>query len=360
LREQLEAGEIPSLGEFMRSGLGAQYAVSAPTGGARKRVAGGGVAYVPKPDFLKRDLLNSVVPGGERYTKLKQTVRELKLATVCEEAKCPNIGECWGGDAPTATIMLMGDTCTRACRFCHVKTSSAPPPLNPDEPRATATAVANWGLDYVVLTSVDRDDLPDQGAGHFAETVRTLKREAPATRVECLLPDFRGDLSLVELSARSGLDVYAHNVETVPRLQAAVRDRRAGWAQSLAVLKHAKAVNPDLITKTSFMLGLGETPDEVAAACSELRAIGVDVVTFGQYMRPSKRHIPVVEYVTPEAFKAYEEVAKAMGFRMVFSGSFVRSSYKAGELFMKGMVDEGKGGAAAAKAAEKVAAASPP
>ena len=342
MREQLEAGEIPSLGEFMRSGLGAQYAVPAPTGGARKRGKEGKVEYVRKPEFLKRDLLTGMVPGGDKYTRLKQTVRELKLATVCEEAKCPNIGECWGGDAPTATIMLMGDTCTRACRFCHVKTSASPPPLNPDEPRNTAEAIAAWGLDYVVLTSVDRDDLADQGAGHFAETVRTLKREAPNTRVECLLPDFQGDLSLVEVCARSGLDVYAHNVETVPRLQASVRDRRANWAQSLAVLKHAKVVRPGLITKTSFMLGLGETPDEIAAACMELRAAGVDVVTFGQYMRPSKRHIPVVEYVTPEAFKAYEDVAKAMGFRMVFSGSFVRSSYKAGELFMKGMVDEVK------------------
>jgi len=295
----------------------------------------------PKPAWVKRTL-----PGGEtlsKYTEIKNQLRELKLSTVCEEAKCPNIGECWGGGehggAATATIMLMGDTCTRACRFCAVKTARRPPPLDPDEPENVATAIAAWGLDYVVLTSVDRDDLEDQGAAHFAETVRLLKRRRPSLLVEALTPDFRGEEELVARVASSGLDVFAHNVETVPRLQAHVRDRRAGWEQSLAVLRKAKESGARL-TKTSIMLGLGETADEVHAALQQLRDGGVDVVTLGQYMQPTKGHLPVAEFVSPEGFAHWEAVARGMGFRYAAAGPLVRSSYRAGEFFLQNMLNE--------------------
>jgi len=285
-----------------------------------------------KPDWLKRS-----IPGGDKYTAIKSKLRELKLATVCEEARCPNIGDCWGGKdghTATATIMLMGDTCTRGCRFCAVKTSRAPPPLDPDEPENTAKAVAAWGIDYVVLTSVDRDDLPDLGADHIARTIRYLKEHTQnKLLVEALVPDFQGRLDLVELVAKSGLDVFAHNIETVERLQGVVRDRRAGWAQSLSVLKAAKTFGAR-ITKSSIMLGCGESPDEVVAALKVLRDHGVDVVTLGQYMRPTKRHMAVAEYVTPEAFAQYEALANGMGFLYVASGPMVRSSYRAGEFYL--------------------------
>ncbi|CAM9670208.1 unnamed protein product [Ectocarpus sp. 12 AP-2014] len=261
-----------------------------------------------KPNWLK-----AVPTQGDNYERLRSTVRELGLATVCEEAKCPNIGECWGGadGTATATIMIMGDTCTRGCSFCAVKTSRAPPPLDADEPEKVAKAVTDWGLGYVVLTSVDRDDLPDQGANHFASTVRGLKRRAPQLLVECLAPDFRGDLELAEQVALSGLDVFAHNLETVERLQGRVRDHRAGYKQSLSVLEHAKKVTGgEVITKTSLMLGVGETPADVEATLRDLRAVGCDVVTFGQYLRPSKRHMPMREYVTPEAFAEWQRVAE--------------------------------------------------
>jgi lipoic acid synthetase len=237
--------------------------------------------------------------------------------------------------------MIMGDTCTRACRFCAVKTSRAPPPLDEEEPKNVASAVAAWGLHYVVLTSVDRDDLPDQGAEHIAQTIRNLKQSAPDILVEALTPDFRGDERLIQTVARSGLDVFAHNVETVPELQAGVRDRRANWAQSIDVLKIAKASGAK-ITKTSIMLGLGETREQVVRALRLLRDADVDVVTFGQYMRPTKRHLAVAEYVTPEAFDAYREIAESMGFLYVASGPMVRSSYRAGEYFLEGVLKKRK------------------
>ena len=288
------------------------------------------------------------MPGGERYTEIKAKLRELKLNTVCEEAKCPNLGECWGGGdghTATATIMLMGDTCTRGCRFCAVKTSKAPPPLDPQEPANVAKAVAEWGLDYVVLTSVDRDDLADQGSSHFAATVAGLKARAPALLVEALVPDFRGDAACVAAVALSGLDVFAHNVETVPRLQSTVRDRRANWEQSVGVLRLAKrlareAGRPGLLTKTSLMLGVGETPAEILEALQLLREAEVDVVTLGQYMRPTKGHMAVAEYVTPEAFAGWQKAAEGMGFRYAAAGPMVRSSYRAGELFLKGALEE--------------------
>lgn len=271
-----------------------------------------------------------------RYAEVKDSLKDLSLHTVCEEAQCPNIGECWNGG--TGTIMLLGDTCTRGCMFCAVDTSQAPPPPDPFEPFKTAEAVAKWGVDYIVLTSVDRDDIPDGGSQHFATTVELIKHQKPEMLVECLVSDFRGDLDSVEKLAVSGMDVYAHNVETVERLQKFVRDPRAGYQQSLSTLKHAKAVNPDIYTKTSIMLGLGETEEEVMQTMKDLRAIDVDVVTFGQYLRPTENHLSVVEYVTPEKFDEYREIGEEMGFKYVASGPMVRSSYKAGEFFIENMI----------------------
>ncbi|KAH3683601.1 hypothetical protein WICPIJ_005448 [Wickerhamomyces pijperi] len=280
------------------------------------------------------------IPKGQSFHKLKKDVKELKLATVCEEAKCPNIGECWGGkkSEATATIMLLGDTCTRGCRFCSVKTNRNPAKPDPNEPENTAEAISRWGLGYVVLTTVDRDDLPDGGSHHLAETVMKIKQKAPQILVEVLSGDFRGELEMVKVLAQSGLDVYAHNLETVEELTPHVRDRRATFRQSLSVLKTAKETNPNLITKTSLMLGLGETDEQIIAAMKELRAIDCDVVTFGQYMRPTKRHMKVVEYIKPERFDYWKEKALEMGFLYCASGPLVRSSYKAGESFIENVL----------------------
>jgi len=273
-----------------------------------------------------------------RYQKVKESLQELNLHTVCEEAQCPNIGECWNGG--TGTIMLLGDTCTRGCMFCAVNTAAAPAPPDPFEPFKTADAIARWGVDYIVLTSVDRDDIPDGGSGHFATTVELIKKQKPGMLVECLVSDFRGDLESVQKLAQSGLDVYAHNVETVERLQKFVRDPKAGYHQSLSTLEHAKKVQPGLYTKTSIMLGLGETDAEVIQAMHDLRAIDVDVVTFGQYLRPTEGHLSVVEYVKPEKFDFFREVGERLGFKYVASGPMVRSSYKAGEYFIENMIKQ--------------------
>jgi len=234
--------------------------------------------------------------------------------------------------------MLMGDTCTRGCRFCSVKTSRAPPPLDPHEPENTAEALARWGLGYVVLTSVDRDDLADGGARHFAETIARIKVKSPTMLVEALTGDFAGDVEMVKVVARSGLDVYAHNVETVEKLTPMVRDRRAGFRQSLRVLETAKEATEGLITKTSLMLGLGEREDQIEDALKELRKSNVDVVTFGQYMRPTKRHMKVEEYVPPAVFEKWRVRALEMGFLYCASGPLVRSSYKAGEAFIENVL----------------------
>jgi lipoyl synthase len=234
--------------------------------------------------------------------------------------------------------MLMGDTCTRGCRFCSVKTSKAPPPLDPHEPEHTAEALSRWGLGYVVLTSVDRDDLADGGAHHFAETIRKIKQKAPTMLVEALTGDYAGDVEMVKTVAQSGLDVYAHNVETVEALTPQVRDRRATFRQSLKVLETAKASKEGLITKTSIMLGLGETEDQLWDTLKELRVIDVDVVTFGQYMRPTKRHMKVHEYITPTVFELWRQRALDMGFLYCASGPLVRSSYKAGESFIENVL----------------------
>lgn len=288
------------------------------------------------PEWLK-----TPIPANDNYKRIKNDLRGLNLHTVCEEARCPNISDCWGGSkksAATATIMLMGDTCTRGCRFCSVKTSRAPPPLDPHEPENTAEALKRWGLGYVVLTSVDRDDLADGGARHFASTIMKIKQKASHILVEALTGDYAGDLEMVKLVATSGLDVYAHNVETTEEMTPFVRDRRAKFRQSLSVLRAAKEANPNLITKTSIMLGLGETEDQLLRTLRELRNAGVDVVTFGQYMRPTKRHMKVHEYVTPDAFEMWRKRALEMGFLYCASGPLVRSSYKAGEAFIENVL----------------------
>ncbi|KAF2021803.1 Lipoic acid synthetase-like protein [Aaosphaeria arxii CBS 175.79] len=288
------------------------------------------------PEWLK-----TPIPVNQNFKKIKNDLRGLNLHTVCEEARCPNISDCWGGSsksAATATIMLMGDTCTRGCRFCSVKTSRKPPPLDPHEPENTAEALKRWGLGYVVLTSVDRDDLADGGAHHFAETIMKIKQKAPTMLVEALTGDYAGDLEMVKLVATSGLDVYAHNIETVEELTPFVRDRRAKFRQSLEVLRTAKEANPDVITKTSVMLGLGETDEQIYHAMRELRKNNVDVVTFGQYMRPTKRHMAVEKYVTPDAFEMWRQRALDMGFLYCASGPLVRSSYKAGEAFIENVL----------------------
>jgi lipoic acid synthetase len=296
-----------------------------------------------KPAWLKRGL-----PSGERFTEIQSTLREHDLHTVCEEASCPNRGECWSGrDGPgTATFMLMGDRCSRGCNFCDVATGGMEP-LDPDEPSNVADAVAEIGLEYVVLTSVDRDDLPDQGAGHFAETVREIRRRDGDTLIEALIPDFRGDPDLVGDVIDAGPDVIAHNVETVERLQQPVRDRRAGYEQSLSVLRQV-ADSSDAYAKTSVMLGVGEYDHEVYETLVDLREAGVDVVTFGQYLRPSASHLAVEEYVHPDKFDTWRQVAEAeLGFLYCASGPMVRSSYRAGELFVEALRRDGASLAAA-------------
>ena len=288
----------------------------------------------PKPDWLKVR-----APGGARYNAIKNRMRDLDLHTVCEEAQCPNIGECWGGG--TATFMILGDVCTRGCRFCAVN-SGKPPTLDWAEPARVANAVDHMELDYVVLTSVNRDELDDGGSEIFARTVKAIRHRRPTTLVEVLTPDFQGRMECVARVVNAEPDVFAHNVETVERLQRTLRDARAGWKQSLDVLAYAKqnTVRPHGLTKTSIMVGVGETPDEVVTAMRQLRDVGCDVVTFGQYLRPSPKHHAVVEYVTPEQFQEYHDQAMDLGFVYCASGPLVRSSYRAGEYFLKNYFGE--------------------
>lgn len=278
-----------------------------------------------KPRWLRVQL-----PGSARYHTIKKRARALALTTVCEEARCPNIGECWGSG--TATFMVMGDTCTRGCRFCAVKTSRTPPPLDPDEPAHVARAVAEMELDHVVLTSVDRDDLPDGGAAHFAACIRAIRAARPSASVEVLIPDYLDERLAAVLGA--GPDVLAHNVETVRRLSPGVRDPRASYDRSLQVLAQARERSPEVQTKSSIMLGLGEAVDEVDATLADLRAAGVSLVTLGQYLQPSRRHLEVTEFVTPEAFAAWDARARELGFTDVASGPLVRSSYRAHAMFL--------------------------
>ncbi|HEY1283974.1 MAG TPA: lipoyl synthase [Steroidobacteraceae bacterium] len=275
-----------------------------------------------KPPWLR-----AKAPAGEGFAAVKSIVREHRLATVCEEAKCPNIGECW--NAGTGTIMLMGAVCTRACRFCAVDTGNPRGWLDAEEPQNVARTVELMGLKYVVLTSVNRDDLPDGGAKHYADCIRAIKQRRPGTAVEALTPDFQGVLADVETVVDSGLEVFAQNVETVRRLTHPVRDPRAGYEQTLRVLEHAKRHNPRVLSKTSLMLGLGETDEEIAETLVDLRAANVDILTLGQYLRPTMNHLPVQRFVTPQEFDRYREWALARGFLECVSGPLVRSSYRA-------------------------------
>ncbi|HEX9075183.1 MAG TPA: lipoyl synthase [Anaerolineae bacterium] len=273
-------------------------------------------------------------PIGENYVHLKGLVRGLALHTVCEEAMCPNIGECWG--AGTATIMILGDTCTRACRFCAVKTGNPRGIVDTGEPSRVADALADLKLNYVVVTSVDRDDLADGGAAIFAETVRQIKAKSPKTRVELLTPDFRGVIENVRTVVESKPDVFGQNIETVRRLTHVVRDRRAGYDQTMDVLRMVKEIDPDSRTKSSILVGMGETPDEVIETMRDLRAAQVDLLAIGQYLQPThlKRHVPLLEYVHPDQFAKYREEGLKLGFKYVASGPLVRSSYKAWEAAM--------------------------
>jgi lipoyl synthase len=282
----------------------------------------------PKPSWLKMKL-----PTGETVSKLRKSLRERSLYTVCEEARCPNLGECW--DQGTATIMLMGDVCTRGCRFCAVKTGNPHGWLDHDEPAKVASTAEIPGLRYLVLTSVDRDDLPDFGAGHYAKTIRLLKQKRASLLVEALVPDFQGSHAAVHTLCDSGVDVYAHNIETVDRLHRRVRDVRATYQQTLDTLAEAKRYRPGVFTKSSIMLGLGETEDELRQTMADLRAHGVDILTLGQYLQPNKKLLPVERYVTPEEFETFKQWAEQeYGFAYCASGPMVRSSYKAAEHFV--------------------------
>ncbi len=290
-----------------------------------------------KPSQRKPNWLKVRLPHGEGYERVRSIVERTRLATVCEEARCPNVGECWGGG--TATVMLMGEVCTRACRFCHVKVGR-PGPLEDDEPDQLACAARELGLKYLVVTSVDRDDLPDGGASHFARAIEALRRQTPETIVEVLIPDFGGDRESLDAVARARPNVIGHNLETVRRLQAAVRDRRARYEQSLDVLAYIKRAY-GIRTKSSLMLGLGETEDELSESFADLRQAGVDVLTLGQYLQPSLFHLKVERFYSPAEFDALREEALAAGFLYVAAGPLVRSSYRAAELFLRATADRG-------------------
>lgn len=281
-----------------------------------------------KPEWLR--IVNKT---NSNYHKVKAEVDKHRLATVCEEAKCPNISECWSHG--TATIMLMGAVCTRACRFCAVDTGNPHGWLDPEEPEKTARTVAFMNLDYVVLTSVNRDDLPDGGAQHYANAVKAIKQVSPKTKIEVLTPDFQGMQKHIALLLDAGVDVFAQNVETVERLTHPVRDIRAGYWQTIQVLAFAKQYRPDVLTKTSLMLGLGETDDEIMQAMDDLRAHQIDILTLGQYLQPTPHHLPVLRYVTPEKFLEFREIGLAKGFFEVASGPLVRSSYRADRVFKR-------------------------
>ena len=286
-----------------------------------------------KPLERKPKWLRARMPGGERYEAVRRNVSEHRLSTVCQESHCPNIGECWTNG--TATIMVMGSVCTRACKFCAVDTGNPKGWLDPEEPENTAKSVELMGLRYIVLTSVDRDDLEDGGAAHYAACVSSIKQRTPEVAVEALTPDFDAVMSDVEKVVDSGLDVFAQNVETVKRLTSRVRDPRAGYEKTLSVLAHAKKHRPDVLTKTSLMLGLGETEEEVLETMDDLRAIGVDILTLGQYLRPTPNHLPVERYVAPEEFNRFRDIGLEKGFMEVPSGPMVRSSYRADRVFDK-------------------------
>lgn len=345
------------LDEFVLDAAEAEHAEKAASGEGllrEKSVTGASVGPLkrgrdPLPPWLKLKLPKGAT-HQPRYNQIRRTMREKGLATVCEEAKCPNIGECWGGGtnedgedgAATATIMLMGAHCTRGCRFCSVLTSRTPPPLDPLEPEKTADAVNAMGVDYIVLTMVDRDDLPDAGANHVARCITEIKAKTPELLMEALVGDFNGRFELVETVANSGLNVYAHNIECVERITPNVRDRRATYKQSMKVLEHASTLKGHggipLITKSSIMLGLGETEAEIRQTMRDLRNVGVSAVTLGQYLQPSRTRLKVSRYAHPTEFEMWEKEAKEMGFVYCASGPMVRSSYRAGEYYLRNVI----------------------
>ena len=317
---------IPLVTAAARARSGEKYVTpqgfTAIRDGVKAHSAAGAPVVVPKPSWLR-----AKAPSGAGFQAVRALVKEHRLATVCEEAKCPNIGECW--NAGTATIMLMGAVCTRACRFCAVDTGNPRGWLDPEEPQNAARTVELMKLKYIVLTSVNRDDLPDGGAGHYAACIRAIKERSPQTAVEALTPDFQGVLADVETVVDSGLEVFAQNIETVRRLTHPVRDARAGYEQTLRVLEHSKRHNPGVLTKSSLMLGLGETDAEILQTLDDLRAAKVDIITLGQYLRPTANHLAIERFVTPAEFDSYREQALARGFLECVSGPLVRSSYRA-------------------------------
>ncbi len=277
-----------------------------------------------RPDWLKMK-----IPSGENYLKVRKTLQKYNLHTVCEEASCPNVSECWG--VGTATIMIMGDVCSRGCKFCNVETGK-PFELDSEEPQHVAKAIKDWNLRYVVITSVCRDDLPDEGSEHFARTIQCIKSECPNTVVESLIPDFSGNGKFIETIVKVKPNVIGHNVETVKRLSPSIRDLRANYKQSLKVLKYVKELDSNIFTKSSLMLGLGESEEEILQTAQELRDVDVDIITLGQYLQPSLSHLPVKEFVTPEKFYQLKLDLKKLGFLHVESGPFVRSSFRASDV----------------------------
>ncbi len=290
---------------------------------------------------LKPSWLKVKAPGGETHARLKKLLRERNLHTVCEEASCPNVGECWGSG--TATFMLLGDVCTRGCKFCNVKMGNPRGVMDDLEPEKTAEAIATLGLEYIVLTMVNRDDLPDQGAEHVARTIRLIRAAAPELLVETLVGDFRGDRACIEKVVASAPHVFGHNIETTEPLQRRVRDHRASYAQSLGVLELARKLAPERFTKSSIMLGLGETDSDLEQSFRDLRAVGVDFLTLGQYLRPTAEHLPVERFVTPMEFEEWRDRALKFGFKYVASGPLVRSSYRAGEFYLASLIRESSG-----------------
>ena len=284
--------------------------------------------YSKKPPWLKVPF-----PGGDRYSWIKSRSTRLNLSTVCEEANCPNIGECWNGG--TATFMLMGDTCTRGCRFCAVRSSKYPRALDADEPSKLADTIKKMNLNYVVLTTVNRDDLPDQGASHIARCIKATQRTTPRLLIEMLMPDFRGEKELVQQIIDASPAVLAHNLETVRRLTPEVRDYRADYDQSLEVLRYLKTNCPEGYTKSSLMLGLGESRREILQAMQDMRNAGVDFLTIGQYLQPTRKHLKVLKFLHPDEFNELGQIGDKMGFDYVASGPLVRSSYKAAEFYIE-------------------------
>ncbi len=285
--------------------------------------------FIESMSLIRPSWLKMKIPSGENYLKVRKTLQKYNLHTVCEEASCPNISECWG--VGTATIMIMGDVCSRGCKFCNVETGK-PFELDSKEPQHVAEAIKDWNLRYIVITSVCRDDLPDEGSEHFAKTIQCIKSECPNTVVESLIPDFSGNEKFIETIAKAKPNVIGHNVETVKRLSPSIRDLRANYKQSLKVLKYVKEINSSIFTKSSLMLGLGESKEEILQTAQELRDVDVDFITLGQYLQPSLSHLSVKEFVTPEKFYQLKLDLKKLGFLHVESGPFVRSSFRASDV----------------------------